>query len=180
MGKAVAPGIFLCVLYVFLAACMGGQDWRTASRAPAGIAPSPDGHPEAILQIYGAKAWGWRGIFAIHTWVAAKKTGESAYTVYEVVGWRLRQGLPAVRAAKDAPDRYWYGAKPRLLWEKRGPGVDDMIGAVEAAVKSYPWPETYQAFPGPNSNTFTAWIIRNAPGLDARLPRTAIGSSYLP
>jgi len=171
--------VVLAALFAFSsAACSNGQDWRTASRESAGIAPSPAAHPGAVLQVYGARTWGWRGYFAIHTWLAAKKTGESSYTVYEVIGWRLRGGDSALRVARDVPDRRWYGAEPRLLWEKRGAGVDAMIDAVNAAVKSYPWPDVYEAFPGPNSNTFTAWVIDNVPGLGARLPRTAIGSGY--
>jgi len=154
------------------------NDWRTASREPAGIAPNPTLTREAVLQVYGAPAWGWRGWFAIHTWVAAKPTSEESYTVYEVVGWRLRRGLPVVRIEMDLPDRYWFGERPRLLKEFRGDGVDKLIVAVDRAAKSYPWPDTYTAFPGPNSNTFTAWIARQVPELGLDLPFSAIGSGY--
>ena len=133
---------------------------------------------EAVLLIYGAKAWGWRGWFAIHTWFAAKKTGESSYTVYEVIGWRQHRGLPALRIEKDLPDRYWYGSKPRLLNEHRGDGVDALIDTVDHAAQTYPWPNIYKAFPGPNSNTFTAWVARQVPELKLTLPFTAIGSGY--
>jgi hypothetical protein len=155
------------------------KDWRTASRETAGIAPDPKVTKEAVLQVYGAPTWGWRGWFAIHTWIAAKHSGESSYTVYEVIGWRLYRGLPLVRIEKDVPDRYWFGEKPRLLTQHRGKGVDDLIGAVDHAARSYPWPETYKAFPGPNSNTFTAWVARQVPELGLSLPFTAIGSGYL-
>jgi uncharacterized protein YceK len=154
------------------------NDWRTASREPAGIAPNPTLTREAVLQVYGAPAWGWRGWFAIHTWVAAKPTSEESYTVYEVIGWRQRRGLPVVRIEKDLPDRYWYGERPRLLKEFRGDGVDKLIVAVDRAAKSYPWPDTYTAFPGPNSNTFTAWIAKQVPELGLDLPFSAIGSGY--
>jgi len=162
--------------------CLGGcstKDWRTASREPAGIAPNPAVSREAVLQVYGAPAWGWRGWFAIHTWIAAKATNEASYTVYEVIGWRQRRGLPVVRIEKDLPDRYWFGERPRLLKQFRGDGVDRMIDAVDRAAKSYPWPDTYKAFPGPNSNTFTAWISRRVPELGLELPFSAIGSGYV-
>jgi len=165
-------------LLLFLSGC-AGKDWRTASREPAGIAPDPMVTKEAVLEVYGAPAWGWRGWFAIHTWIAAKRTGEPSYTVYEVIGWRLRHGLPVVRIEKDAPDRYWFGEKPRLLKERRGKGVDDLITAVDRAARSYPWPDSYKAFPGPNSNTFTAWVARQVPELGLSLPFSAIGSGYL-
>lgn len=171
---------FLCTLSIacLLAACSQG-DWRTASREPAGLAPDPGQTREAVLQIYSAPAWGWRGWFAVHTWVAAKRTAEPSYTVYEVIGWRQHRGLPVLRIERDAPDRLWYGERPRLLVDRRGDGVEELIDAVEKAALAYPWPTTYRAFPGPNSNTFTAWIAREVPALKLDLPFSAIGSGYL-
>lgn len=173
MRTIMALGLLLYVL----SGC-ASKDWRTASREPAGIAPDPVATKEAVLEVYGARAWGWRGWFAIHTWFAAKHTGEPSYTVYEVIGWRQRHGLSVVRIEKDAPDRYWFGEKPRLLKEHRGKGVDDLITAVDRAARSYPWPDSYKAFPGPNSNTFTAWVARQVPDLGLSLPFSAIGSGY--
>lgn len=160
-------------------ACSGDQDWRTASRESAGIAPSPHKVKDAVVQVYAADAWSWRGWFAVHTWVAAKPEDADVYTVYEVVGWRQRQGLPVVRIEEDIPDRYWYGEKPRLLSEHRGPDVTHLIEALDAAARTYPWPDEYRAFPGPNSNTFTAWIAREVPQLHLNLPFNAIGSGYI-
>ena len=159
--------------------CSTDRDWRTASRDSAGIAPEPAVTQEAVLQVYGADAWGWRGWFAIHTWIAAKRTGETAYTVYDVVGWRSYRGKPVVRIFQDLPDRYWYGAQPRLLQQHVGPGVDALIDAVDQAARTYPWKTTYKAFPGPNSNTFTAWIAKQVPELELNLPFSAIGSGYV-
>ncbi len=172
--KTVLP---LAFFFIFFSGC-ASDGWRTASREPAGIAPDPATTKEAVLQVYCAPTWGWRGWFAVHTWIAAKHTDENSYTVYEVVGWRLGHGLPALRIARDAPDRYWYGKKPRLLNEHRGEGVDALITAVDRAARAYPWPDTYKAFPGPNSNTFTAWVGRQVPGLGLSLPFSAIGSGY--
>ena len=174
----LAKILLASVLAVLLAGCAGNKDWRTASREPAGIAPDPLVTKEAVLQVYGASAWKWRGWFAIHTWIAAKRTGEPSYTVYEVISWRQRRGLSVVRIEQDLPDRFWFGEKPRLLKEHRGVGVDMLITAVDQAARAYPWPDTYRAFPGPNSNTFTAWIARQVPELELSLPFSAIGSGY--
>jgi len=163
---------------LILSGCSADKDWRTASRESAGIAPDPAATKEAILYVYGADAWSWRGWFAIHTWIAAKRTGEPSYTVYDVVGWRGRHGKPVLRIIKDVPDRYWYGEKPQILKEHRGSGVDELIDAVDKAARDYPWKTTYKALPGPNSNTFTAWIARQVPKLDLDLPFSAIGSGY--
>ncbi len=170
----------LCVLLgLLLWSCSSGKDWRTASREPAGIAPDPSVTSEAVLHVYGADAWSWRGWFAIHTWIAAKRTGEESYTVYDVVGWRGSRGRPVLGIQQDVPDRYWFGEKPRLLKEHRGRGVDQLIEAVDKAARTYPWKTTYKAFPGPNSNTFTAWVAKQVPELELKLPFSAIGSGYV-
>ena len=161
---------------VLLTACVTDKDWRTASRESAGIAPDPASTEEAVLYVFGADAWSWRGWFAIHTWIAAKRTGEDHYTVYDVVGWR---GGNVMRIVRDIPDRFWYGEKPQVLKVHRGLGVDALIDAVDRAARSYPWKTTYKAFPGPNSNTFTAWISKQVPQLKLELPFSAIGSGYV-
>lgn len=172
--RIIATLILVCLA----AAGCTSKDWRTASRESAGIAPNPAVTREAVIEVYGARAWGWRGWFAVHTWIAAKPTDADSYTVYQAVGWRLNHGLPVVRIEKDIPDRYWYGEKPRLLKELRGDAVDRLIAAVDRAAKDYPWAKTYRAFPGPNSNTFTAWLLKQVPEIGAKLPFSAIGSGY--
>ena len=108
-------------LSIFLSAgCSPNKSWRTARRDSAGIEPVPSKTKEAIIHVYGADAWSWRGWFAIHTWIATKRTGESSYTVYDVVGWRARHGKPVMMIQHDLPDRYWFGSKPQLLKELRG------------------------------------------------------------
>jgi len=160
-------------------ACSSGDDWRTASREPAGIAPDPASTPEAVIQVYGADAWGWRGWFAIHTWIAVKPSHAPEYTVYEVVGWRQKRGLPALRVMQQThPDRFWYGARPELLLDRRGDGVDALIGRIEQLAADYPWKDEYRVFPGPNSNTFPGWIARKLPELGLELPFSAIGSGW--
>lgn len=177
MRIIVARSILLSFAFLFMVSCSQG-DWRTASREPAGIAPDPHTNPEAVVQVYAASAWGWRGWFAVHTWISTKRSNESQYTVYEVIGWRQRSGLPVVRIEQDAPDRYWFGERPELLADLRGEGVDAIIKEINEAARSYPWPNYYKAFPGPNSNTFTAWVVDKVPGLKVSLPFSAIGSGY--
>ena len=176
--EIVKPLLIIIVTAVFLYGCSSHADWHSASRESAGIAPDPAVTNEAVLHVYGADTWGWRGWFAIHTWIAAKRAGEINYTVYDVVGWRGRYGSRVLGISEDIPDRYWYGAKPELLQEHRGEGVDELIDAVDLAAREYPWKDSYKAFPGPNSNTFTAWVARQVPDLKLDLPFSAIGSGY--
>ena len=170
----VAIGAILVVVAAGRAA-----DWRTASREPVGLAPDPATTPEAVVQVYAARTVGWRGLFGVHTWVAVKRPRAAAYTVYEVIGWHLRWSDSAVVIRQRAPDGRWFGNAPELLAERRGAGVDALIDRIERAAGSYPYAGEYSPWPGPNSNTFTAWITRAVPELEVDLPPTAIGKDYL-
>ena len=155
------------------------SDWRTASREPAGLAPDPAELKEAVVQVYGARTIGAKGLFGVHTWVAVKPAEAAEWTVYEVVGWRLRWSESAVVVHHRAPDARWFGAMPEIYAERRGAGVDELIKRIDAAARAYPYGTEYRAWPGPNSNTFTAWIARAVPELQVDLPATAIGKDYL-
>jgi hypothetical protein len=154
------------------------QDWRTASQEPVGLAPDPANTTEAIVQVYAARTVGWRGVFGVHTWFAVKPAAAKAYTVYEIIGWRLRWSESALAVRQRAPDARWFGAEPELVAERRGAGVDELIARVDKAARAYPWAGEYTMWPGPNSNTFTAWVARAVPELEVDLPPTAIGKDY--
>lgn len=156
-----------------------GQDWRTADRSPTGIAPDPDTTREAVVQVYAARALNWRGIFAVHTWIATKLQGANGYTVHQVVGWRKWRNLPVVTSAPDAPDRSWFGNAPVVVAELRGDAATRAIPRIEQAVRDYPYEWEYVLWPGPNSNTFTAHVGREVPELALDLPTTAIGKDFL-
>lgn len=180
------PALTAALLLLVVAMVIGmgrhsvGADWRTASRESTGIAPDPAKHKEAIVQVYAARAFNWRGYFGVHTWIAAKPTGADAFTVYEIIGWRAYYGGNALAVSERAPDMRWFGAEPQVLADKRGEGVDDMIRRIDAAAHAYPYQENYTVWPGPNSNTFTAHVARAVPELALDLPPTAIGKDYIP
>jgi Protein of unknown function (DUF3750) len=153
--------------------------WYMARQDSTGLAPDPATTREAVLQVYAARTVGWRGVFAVHTWISVKPSDAQKYTRYEVIGFGVDRGLPAIRIDRMGPDNYWFGAAPELLLDRRGDGVDALIEKVQAAVKTYPWPDEYTTWPGPNSNTFTAWIAREVPELRLSLPSIAIGKDYL-
>jgi hypothetical protein len=155
--------------------------WSEASMASSGQAPHPLDHRGALIQVYGARAYNWRGAFAIHTWIATKRANADRYSVHQVIGWNRYQGRPVVTTNRlGKPDFRWYDAEPLLLLERRGPDAELLIDRIEATVRDYPYPYEYRAWPGPNSNTFTAYVARQVPELGLDLPPTAIGKDYLP
>ena len=171
--------VLIAVLYLGFSGELSAQSWRTASREPAGLAPDPAATPQAVVQVYSARTVSWRGYFGVHTWIAAKRSGAERFTVYEVIGYRLRRTGSAVVVHQRTPDGYWFGNRPELLRDVRGEGVDALIARIEAAVESYPYAGTYRVWPGPNSNTFVAHVSREVPELRVDLPPTAIGKDYL-
>ena len=49
--------------------------WSRARWDATGMAPAPDEHPEAVIQVYAARTWGWKGALAVHSWIAFKPEG---------------------------------------------------------------------------------------------------------
>ncbi|HET7765160.1 MAG TPA: DUF3750 domain-containing protein [Burkholderiales bacterium] len=176
------PALLVLAGVIALGAAVVGrvtaQDWRTASQEPVGLAPEAAAYPEAVVQVYAARVIGWRGVFGVHTWIAVKPATASEYTVYEIIGWRLRWQDTALAIRHRAPDARWFGAAPELIAEKHGPAAAELIPRIDAAARAYPWAGEYVMWPGPNSNTFTAWVLRAVPELGADLPPTAIGKDY--
>jgi hypothetical protein len=155
---------------------LAAEGWWSARRDSAHMAP--DGRQyvrQAIVQVYAAPTWGWKGVVAVHPWIIFKRAGETDYNRYEVISWGAGE---KVRRNRNAPDGYWYGAKPRLLVDHRGKAAEALIPQIEAAIVSYPWHETYRAWPGPNSNTFIAHIGREVPELRLDLPANAVGKDF--
>ncbi len=178
--QRLALALLLLPVTTGCAALQRDPTWWQARRDSSGQAPDPAATPEAVIQVYAARAVGWKGLLGVHTWVALKPGGAEAYTRYEVIGWGVDRGAPAIRVNRTGPDNYWFGSKPDRLVDLRGERADALIGRVEAAVAAYPYPATYRTWPGPNSNTFTAYIGRAVPELRLRLPPTAVGKDYLP
>ncbi len=153
--------------------------WYAKRRDPSGQSPDPAQFQPAIIQVFAARTVNWRGAFAVHTWISVKRTGAAAYARYEVIGWGVDQGQKAIRYDRSGPDNHWFGSRPDLLTDVRGDGVEALIDRVEAAVRDYPYPDSYRTWPGPNSNTFVAHVARAVPELRVDLPPTAIGKDFL-
>jgi hypothetical protein len=174
--------IILAIVVPIVASCATlhrDGDWWSARRDPSGQAPDPTGTPEAVVQVYAARTVGWRSALAVHTWITLKRADADTYTRYEVIGWGVDRGSPAVRVNRTGPDNYWFGARPDLLVDLRGAAAEPLIARIESAIGRYPYPDSYRTWPGPNSNTFMAWIAREVPELHLDLPPTAIGKDYL-
>ncbi len=179
--------IFL--FYLLPAGCMFAQhsvtqqhqSWWELRRDSSEQAPVAEDTDQAVIQVYAARAARWKGSFGVHTWIATKRSDEAHYTRMEVIGYSVAWGRDAVRIRRGSPDGYWFGNRPTLLRDIRGhDAVDALIDRLHSTAESYPYNDEYHVWPGPNSNTFTAYLARAVPELQLELPSTAIGKDYLP
>ena len=177
--KYVLLSLIAAVVIALIHSSVTSENWRTASRAPVGLAPDPATTPEAVIQVYAARAVRWRGYFGVHTWIAVKPALAEQFTVYEVNGWRLRRSGSAVVQSNRPPDGRWFGKEPELFADVRGAGAEALVGPIRSAVESYPYADRYRVWPGPNSNTFIAHVLREIGELPVDLPPTAIGKDFL-
>jgi hypothetical protein len=149
--------------------------WHNADWSSAGLLPVPRTKADAVVHVYAARVGRWRGVFADHTWIVIKDKGASSYTRYDKTFW----GRP-VKTNAWAPDARWYGHTPVLVGAVEGRAAEALIPKIRAAVTAYPHaaPGGYRVWPGPNSNSFVAHVLRAVPESGLTLPPTAIGKDW--
>jgi hypothetical protein len=173
--------VYGLLAYAFVSVSIGGLISST-SKAPVGLAPLPDAYHEPVVQVYAARTWGKKGMLAVHTWIVTKRRGQHYYDRHEIIGWKLRWSDSALRSHRWSAyeDASWFGKEATLLVDHRGVGVEDMIDRIDTAIQRYPYKKEYRLWPGPNSNTFTAYLGLAVPELHLDLPSTAVGKDYRP
>src|SRR5437016_10169454 len=140
--------------------------YRDADWSSVGMLPPATADSQARLLIFTGRTGRWKGIFAVHSWVVLKPEGAATWARYDVVGW----GQP-VRTNGWAPDGRGFGDTPRVLLDVRGAQAAALIPQIKAAITSYSYSHDgdYRIWPGPNSNTFVATVLRSIPGLGVTL-----------
>lgn len=150
-------------------------NWRTADWGSVGMLGEASADRDARLLIFTGRTGRWKGIFSVHSWVVYKPEGATAWSRYDVVGW----GNP-VRMNGWAPDGRWYGDVPRVLVDLKGAAAQATIPKVRSAIEEYRYRNQgdYRMWPGPNSNTFIAAVLRAVPELATTLPPNAVGKDF--
>ena len=150
------------------------RSFRDANWSSTGLLPPAATDPVARILVFAARNGSWRSIFAVHTWIVVKPAG-GGYTRYDVTAF----GRP-VRVNGFAPDAYWFSYRPEIVADIRGPLAAAAIPKITAAVSDYAYAKDgdYRLWPGPNSNTFVATVLRAVPELAVALPPTAIGKDF--
>jgi hypothetical protein len=153
------------------------RSWRDADWSSTGSLPPATSHPEARVLVMSGRSGGLKGVVAVHSWIVFKRQNARVWTRYDVVGW----GNP-VRLNNWAPDGRWFGTLPTVIADIRGAEAERLLPKIEAAVKDYQYANAgdYRIWPGPNSNTFVATVLRAVPELGITMPPTAIGRDFRP
>jgi hypothetical protein len=170
--------IFLLPLLVRAVVYYAGEhagSWRDADWSSAHLLASAASDPAARIIVFSARTGRWKGIFAVHSWIVLKPENAESYTRYDLTGF----GRP-IHVNGWAPDARWFGNTPQTIADIRGPAAAAAIPKIRAAIAAYPFARLgdYRLWPGPNSNTFVANVLRAAPELDVALPPEAIGKDF--
>ena len=165
-------------------------DIGTADMSSIGLLPPAASHPAARVLIVSVPASGQRGKFITHSWVVLKRENASSWSRYDVLGFASRDADGALNGRwlgnsptlnRYAPDGRWFGRSPVPIADAQGTTAAAMIPKIEAVIENYEaMAGHYRFWPGPNSNTFVAAVLRAAPELRASLPPTAIGKDFRP
>jgi len=149
--------------------------WHAADWSSAGLLPPPSEARQALVLVFAAPAGRWKGVFSVHSWIVIKKKDAPTYTRYDVAGW----GRP-VKIDHWAPDGRWYGNTPELVAAIEGEAAERLIPRIKSAVAEYPYSRAgdYRVWPGPNSNTFVAYVLAHVPEARITLPPNAIGKDF--
>jgi hypothetical protein len=186
--KRFIARMFLAVFIVFLLPALASAawwglavkrpgSWRQANWGPSGVLERYAHDREPTVAILAARTGGFKGAFAVHSWIVVKRAGQQGFDRYDKVGW----GVP-VRKNSQPPDGLWYSNEPRIVAMVRGKQAAVLIDKVEQAIETYPHNRRggYRLYPGPNSNSFVQHVIWRVPELGAQLPSNAVGRDYVP
>jgi hypothetical protein len=151
------------------------RSWRDADWSSTGLLPRAADFKPARIIVFTGTAGAWKGVFSVHSWIVLKNADEPQWRRYDVVGW----GEP-VRVNNWPVDGRWYGNKPVVLADISGPEAERLLPQIERAVKSYSYAQSgdYRIWPGPNSNSFVAAVLRAVPELGVALPPNAVGRDF--
>ncbi len=151
--------------------------WREAQWGSADVLEPAGANREAAVYVMAARTGGMKGAFSLHCWIVLKRPGASEYERYDKVGW----GSP-IRKNGYPADAYWYSNTPEIVHQLHGAEAEAVLDDIDAAIADYPFSKAgdYHIWPGPNSNSFVAHVVRSVPQMGARMPSNAVGRDYAP
>lgn len=128
--------------------------------------------------------------FAVHTWVVLESPefGTKRYEIHKFLNKKTGNYFYTnVQAPSEGMSlfmipRKFYSKKKfksKLLFSLTGEEAKQVIQNIEKEILNYPYLSKYHLYPGPNSNTFTRWVLDlNEITKKVKLPWNAFGKNY--
>lgn len=117
------------------------------------------------------------GLFAVHYWFVVFDEDGACHR-WEV--WQTKNAggtsIGHLHCDLKGPDAGVGGGPARIAAQWQGDNAA-LIKKILETAETYPYCHRYRPWPGPNSNTFAAWVLREA-GIPHPLARRAIGRNY--
>ena len=118
------------------------------------------------------------GLVADHYWFVVTEEGSGACHRWEVWQTPATGGVSIghVHCDRKEPAAHVGGGPTRIAAVWHGPEARALRAVLERPAE-YPHCHRYHYWPGPNSNTFAAWVLKKA-GIAYVLPWRAIGAGF--
>ena len=132
------------------------------------------------VELRAAKISNFPGIFADHYWLLVFHAGEKN-KLQECDRWEVWQQANQNESCWGhlhknllAPFEGVGNGTSKLIQQWKDEEAVSIIKKVESSPQNYPFINNYRYWPGPNSNTFVQWIVRDK----AKLGIRAIGRNF--
>lgn len=135
---------------------------------------------ECTVELWAARIPGLPGLVADHHWFLLRQVRDGdpheSCDRWEIWQRPCRNNTCWMHLHKNLLQPYAdMGNGPsRLIKQWRGSEAEQLIEKIEASPKIYPHKSNYKYWPGPNSNTFAQWVVRDK----MRLGLRAFGRLY--
>ena len=159
LGLAICLGLVLALIPQPIDV-LSDQDWVNTVLVPEG--------PAVQLHLSPVPYSGGR---AVHPFFLARGTDQALHR-YEVWQW---QGEAESHLWVDENWAYYtMDTGTVLLAEAQG---EQALAVIQVLESVYPCADQYTMLPGPNSNTYAAWVLEQS-GWDVDLPEQSLGKSW--
>ena len=157
--------VFICNL-ILLCSCVGPS--------PAQLSADSD-YMVVVNSVRLPNSMPWYTIFAEHAWVDMKNGDEDSWLRAEVYNSSTGARITAISAEQARATHRWDN-RSAVLSVVVGDKASAAIPAIVEFTENYQL--EYDAWPGPNSNTFIADLLSSVSGVDARLHHNSVGKDF--
>jgi hypothetical protein len=167
------------LLLAWLAVCLAGEAYRRLwPKTFTDVSSQPE---EPVVQLGYCRLPGVLGAIAAHPYFLSFDPAEGRWHRWDLWQYPNRGGPDVTSWSHVHRDLLGLrsgtgGGPPWVEREWRGNDARAILGAL-ARSDEYPYRDKYLAWPGPNSCTYPAWVLRQA-GVSADMDPRAIGRNY--